>query len=120
MLWTDGKTETRISGSLGNLYIPRDERFDEVKRSGFLSNNFKGKKHNLVSSLFADGTDFHNFDELRALYVPIGEESVVETIVNNQLQPFDLIRQFVKAAGVGKFDSLLYPTPRIIHGTMNS
>ncbi|KAG0504866.1 hypothetical protein M758_N011900 [Ceratodon purpureus] len=114
-LHPDGKTETRLSGALANLYIPRDERFDEVKRSGFIANNLKAKKHSIASTLFDDGLDFHDFDELRALYVPIGEESVVEIIVNNQRQPFELIRQFVKASGDSKNDSFLYPTPRIIH-----
>nr|ABF66649.1 lipoxygenase-3 [Physcomitrium patens] len=109
----DGKTETRLAGSLANNYIPRDEQFDEVKKSGFLGNSLKGKKHQNVASLFVHEQDFESFDHVRELYVPVGEESSVEEVINNQQQPFELIRQFVKASGDNK-NAFKYPMPRLI------
>lgn len=114
----DGKTETRLSGSLASLYIPRDERFDIVKRAGFIGHTLKAKKHDIVSGLFDHDTDFRDFDDLRALYTPVGEDSVVETIVSNQPQPFELLRQFVKSSGGTNQIDLKYPTPRLIQGTV--
>lgn len=56
---------------------------------------------------------FWDFDEVRSMYVPIGDESKVEEYSYNQQQPFELIRNLAFASGDDR-DLLKYPTPRII------
>nr|ABF66650.1 lipoxygenase-4 [Physcomitrium patens] len=113
MMNPDGVTETLPKGSLTNNYIPRDEQFDDVKKSGFLGTSLKGKKHQLIANLGSHDEDFRSFDEVRQLYVPLGQESSVQELISNQQQPFELIRQFAFASGDDK-NVFKYPTPRII------
>jgi len=117
----DGKTETRLTGgALASNYIPRDEVFDEVKRSGFLGNFIKGQKHKAVADLFdLDKSEFLDFDEIRCMYAPVGEESNLETVAGHQAKPFELLRNFAFASGENK-NTFKYPTPRIIAADKNA
>lgn len=89
--------------------------FDEVKRSGFLGTFIKVQKHRVVADIFDLDKEFRDFDEVREMYTPVGEESNLETMAAHQAKPFELLRQFAFAAGDDK-DTFKYPTPRIIAG----
>ncbi|KAG0504364.1 hypothetical protein KC19_11G077300 [Ceratodon purpureus] len=115
----DGKTETRPGGLKPTNYIPVDEYFNAVKKSGFFGNFVKAQKHNLVANMVDFDKQFRDFDEVRSMYVPIGEESKVEEYSNNQQQPFELIRNLAFASGDDR-DLLKYPTPRIIASDKNA
>lgn len=84
-----------------------------VKKSGFFGNFIKAQQHNLVANVVDHDKQFRDFDELRDMYVPIGEESKIEQYSNYQSQPFELLRQLAFASGDDR-DLLKYPTPRII------
>lgn len=87
--------------------------FDEVKRSGFLGNFIKGQKHKFVGDIFDLDKEFRDFDEVREMYAPVGEESNLETMSSNQAKPFELLRQYAFAQGDNE-NTFKYPTPRII------
>lgn len=110
---TDGKTETRVNAPLESNYIPRDESFDEVKKSGFLADSLKGKKHNAIADLFDPDKNFESLREIYDLYAPPGEEAKMEALVSNQNQPFQLLREFLVAPGDDN-NIFKYPTPRVI------
>jgi len=115
-LKADGKTESRITGgALASNYIPRDEVFDEVKRSGFLGDFIKGQKHKAVGDIFDLDKEFRDFDEIRDMFAPVGEESNLETMASHQTKPFELLRNFAFAAGDDK-NTFKYPMPRLIAG----
>lgn len=113
MLLTDGKTETRVNAPLETNYIPRDESFDEVKKSGFLADSLKGKRHNIIADLFDPDKNFGSLREIYDLYAPPGQEAKIETVVSNQNQPFQLLHEFFLAPGDNN-NTFKYPTPRVI------
>jgi linoleate 9S-lipoxygenase len=112
-LLTDGKTETRVNAPLESNYIPRDESFDEVKKSGFLADSLKGKKHDVIADLFDPDKNFGTLREIYDLYAPPGEEAKMDTLVSNQNQPFQLLREFLVAPGEDN-NIFKYPIPRVI------
>lgn len=87
------------------------------KKSGFLGDFVKAQQHNLLGNLADHDKQFRDFDEVRDMYEPIGQESQIEKFSNNQQQPFELLRELAFASGDDK-NLLKYPTPRIIAGKM--
>jgi hypothetical protein len=71
----DPKSESR--GSVLTLfYLPRDERFDQVKASDFAADALRSQQHRLLPTVKALGEmeqEFDNFADIKSLYSPQGK-----------------------------------------------
>lgn len=75
LISTDPKSESR--GSVLTLfYLPRDERFDQVKASDFAADALRSQQHRLLPTVKALGEmeqEFDNFADIKSLYAPEGK-----------------------------------------------
>lgn len=98
------------------MYVPRDERFEELKQNTFSVKRLKGVLHNLLpglkSSLSADNQDFNDFSDVDGLYS-------VGLLIKLGLQD-DVLKKFPLPKIVGKIKEstsqgvLKYDIPKII------
>ncbi|XP_031125615.1 linoleate 13S-lipoxygenase 3-1, chloroplastic-like isoform X2 [Ipomoea triloba] len=104
---TDPSCESRLEKP-AQMYVPRDEQFDDPKRDAFLSARLRGTMHNLLPGLQAKlsekNMDFQGFQDLDSIYSEtlfnkLGiKEDVVEKL------PLPKIVQRFKDADVFKFN----------------
>lgn len=78
-----------MGGSLVSNYILRDEVFDEVKRFGFFGIFIKVQKYCVVVDIFDLDKEFWDFDEVREMYMLVGEELNFEIMVVYQVKLFE-------------------------------
>ncbi|EPS74242.1 lipoxygenase, partial [Genlisea aurea] len=68
---TDLNSESRVEKP-APMYVPRDEQFEESKRTAFTTGRLKAVLHNLIPTLIAsistDGKDFKGFSDIESLY----------------------------------------------------
>ncbi|CAK8560457.1 unnamed protein product [Lathyrus sativus] len=112
---TDISAESRVEKPLP-MYVPRDERFEELKQNTFSVKRLKGVLHNLLpglkSSLSADNQDFNDFSDVDGLYS-------VGLLIKLGLQD-DVLKKFPLPKIVGKIKEstsqgvLKYDIPKII------
>ncbi|KAL8253762.1 hypothetical protein R6Q59_031983 [Mikania micrantha] len=113
---SDPKTESRLPllKSL-DIYVPRDERFAQIKMSDFLGNGFKSIVQFLVSEV--QGLDitydeFDSFEDVMKTYeggIKLPEGPLLKAI--RQHVPFEFLRVIspTDGEGLGK-----YPMPQVI------
>ena len=125
----DPKSESK-GPLLDFYYIPRDEKFDQVKFSDFAAESVRGAQHSLIPTLFdaaSKDKDFESFEEIKALYAKKGaavdvpnnlvpRTGVPEKILTpGEPQPLTFIHEWAFPTGPDT-SFLNFPLPDIIAG----
>ncbi|XP_076927913.1 putative linoleate 9S-lipoxygenase 5 [Bidens hawaiensis] len=110
---TDPKTESRLPllRSL-DIYVPRDERFTQLKLSDFLGYGFKSIFQFLVSEVQALDTTYDEFDSFDDVFKTYGggiKNPLLEKIRKNI--PFELLKAFAQTDGEGLAK---LPLPKVV------
>ncbi|KAH6816455.1 PLAT/LH2 domain-containing lipoxygenase family protein [Perilla frutescens var. frutescens] len=117
---TDPNTESRLFLLSLNMYVPRDERFNQVKFSDFIAYALKSLGQVLVPEIKAlfDKTinEFDTFEDLLILYesgvkVKLPDGHSLKKI--RQCVPWELLRELIRSDGE-RF--LKFPMPDVIKG----
>ncbi|CAI9118508.1 OLC1v1020088C1 [Oldenlandia corymbosa var. corymbosa] len=112
----DPKTESRLPLLNLNIYVPRDERFSQVKFSDFLAYAVKSLGQVLlpeIASVF-DKTinEFDSFDDVLKLYdegFKLPDNQVIDKL--KQCVSWELLRELMRSDGQGL---LKFPVPAVI------
>lgn len=127
----DPKSESR--GTVVTIfYIPRDERFDQVKFSDFAADAVRGGSHNIIPTLktaagYGD-REFNSFADIKSLYVST-DSAVTGPLDNLKPQraggdelnalsnqdPLTFVHEYAFPSG-SDTDHLTYPMPALIKG----
>jgi len=123
----DPKSESK-GPLLDFFYIPRDEKFDQVKFSDFAAESVRGVQHNLIptlhNSLTAD-KEFESLEEVKCLYAKQGAKLDVpnnlvprtgvpdKILVPGQPQPLTFIHEWAFPTGPDT-SFLTFPLPDVI------
>ena len=131
-VWADPESESK--GELLDLYyIPRDEKFDQVKWSDFAAESVRGGTHSLIGALESDPVfekEFESFDDIRKLYAKKGTNVDVpinlapksaagandKFLIPGQPQPLTFVHEWLFPTGPDT-TLLKYPWPDAIAGT---
>ena len=130
---SDPESESR-GNVLTIFYIPRDERFDQVKFSDFAADAVRDGSHKLIPTLktaagYGD-QEFINFADIKSLYVstdstvtgaldnlePQGAVHNELTALSNQ-NPLTFVHEYAFPSG-SDTDHITYPLPAIIAGAL--
>lgn len=114
----DPNTETRLFLLNLSIYVPRDERFSQVKFSDFIAYALKSLGQVLVPEIKAlfDKTinEFDTFDDVLSLYeggIKLPEGHSLDKI--RECVPWELLRELLRSDGE-RF--LKFPFPQVIKG----
>lgn len=128
---TDPKSESR--GSVLTLfYLPRDERFDQVKASDFAADALRSQQHRLLPTVKALGEgeqEFDNFADIKSLYskegkstngvsnlVPAATDSSKAPTSGVTVQdPLAFVHEYAFPTGPDT-NQITFPLPRVIEG----
>lgn len=133
LISTDPKSESR--GSVLTLfYLPRDERFDQVKASDFAADALRSQQHRLlptVKSLGEMEQEFDNFADIRSLYAPKGKTTngvsnlvpaatadPAKTNANTKVtveDPLAFVHEYAFPSGTDT-NQITFPLPQILEG----
>ncbi|KAL8171374.1 hypothetical protein V2J09_023178 [Rumex salicifolius] len=111
---TDPNTESRLPLVSLDIYVPRDERFDQLKFSDFVADGLKSIVQALVpeiKSIFENThNEFNSFEDTYKLYeggfkLPSTLYKVLENV------PWELLKELFDTEGAGLFK---LPTPTVI------
>ncbi|VFQ61721.1 unnamed protein product [Cuscuta campestris] len=105
---TDTKCESRLEKP-AQMYVPRDEQFEEPKRDAFLSARLRGTMHNLIPGLqvklSAKKSDFGGFEDLDSIYgETLFRKLGIDQNLLERLPLPQLVRKF-KDADIFKFNT---------------
>jgi linoleate 9S-lipoxygenase len=107
------------------VYVPRDERFQRIKKSQFLGSSIKSFAHGtltVLDRLIEGRRFFEHIDEVKELYskgigidvgaiLPLSEEEKEKGLEN----VFELARQIIDPS-TGDTHFLKFPVPQVIEG----
>ena len=132
MISTDPKSESR--GSVLTLfYLPRDERFDQVKASDFAADALRSQQHRLlptVKSLGEMEQEFDSFKDIKSLYAPQGKKTngvsnlvpaatdSTKTNANTKVtveDPLAFVHEYAFPSGPDT-SQITFPLPKILEG----
>lgn len=105
-------------------YIPRDEKFDQVKFSDSIAESVRGAQHNLIPALqSAADKEFESLEQIKGLYAKQGAKlDVPNNLAPNagdseksttQLQPLTFVHEYFFPTGPDTA-FLTYPLPDVI------
>lgn len=119
LLFSDPKTESRLPLLNLDIYVPRDERFSQVKLSDFIAYALKSAGQVLVAGIrgFIDKTptEFDTFQDILDLYE--GGIKKPNGVGAKGCIPFAMVKELARSDGE---KPLKFPVPDVINGIFSS
>lgn len=116
---TDPKTESRLPLLSLDIYVPRDERFSQVKFSDFLAYAAKSLLQILVAGVTSvfdkTPTEFDKFDDVLKLYNDGADLPQGVTLAKlRDCVPWEMLKEIIRSDGERLHN---FPVPDVIEGT---